>query len=217
MRKQLLLASSVAILLTCPALAQDTAGTTDQTASTEARSPRDVTCREITALDTATVPGVLYFISGFKEGERSVSGMRSSDASGSTTGTDMNQAANAAGSTDTSGTNSTANSSTTETATAPTADTDSAAGTDMAVSDSTAQETTGATPGSSASTGTDASVSGSGSTAMVSSIQGYFDIPIEQTMVACSSEPDSKASDVLERNRGSNGSSGSGEGSGSAQ
>lgn len=215
MTKQLLLATSAAILLATPAFAQDNGADKAQSTEAQVRSPRDVTCREITALDTATVPGVLYFISGFKEGERSGGGMQSSDASVST-GSGSNQTADAAGSANTGSAGSTTATANSGNGTAQSADAGSASGAGSSTAGNTPQETTGATSGASTSadSGSSESDPGASSTARISSIHGYFDIPVEQTMIACNAEPDSKASDVIDRNRGMEGSSG---GSGSAQ
>jgi hypothetical protein len=45
---------------------------------------------------------------------------------------------------------------------------------------------------------------------MVVPIAGYFQIPIEQTVIACADNPDSRVVDVLEQQRSSSGTEGNG-------
>lgn len=211
MTRHLLLATAAVALLATPAAAQNNPGASNsgQTASSGERSARDVTCRELTALDTATVPGVLYFISGYREGERNsaMTGQQSSDSSGG--GSSMNQSADASGSASGSGSGSGGSTTMNQDATGATASGSSGSGSqtgNTTTGSGSADMAANSGSGAAATTGG----TGTGGTAQISALRGYFDIPVEQTMVACRSAPDQRASDVLDQQR-SGGGSGSGQ------
>lgn len=60
--------TAVCTLPAAMALAQGQEGASS--GSMGERSPDQVTCADITAMDTRFVPGVLYYVSGYREGSR---------------------------------------------------------------------------------------------------------------------------------------------------
>lgn len=207
LRTTLYMATAVA-LMAGPAWAQDSGGgssSAQQSANAGGRSASDVTCREITAMDTQTVPGILYFISGYREGERS--GMAGDQQAGAQTSASDPTAASAEGSDgngQTTATGSTSGSADSGGGTSATAGSGSGgsgatSGADMAAAGSGSSNSGPSDSGTSGSAS--AGGSGSGMTPQVSAVRGYFDIPVEQVMVACQAEPESPASDVMDRQR----------------
>ena len=158
------------------------------------RSSDQVTCADITAMDTRLVPGVLYYIAGYQEGSRA--GMA---------GAGGGQAAGGAEST--SGTTSSASGSDTAmSGTDPSSTGGSPANASNGNAASPSSDAAGAaTGGSGATSGEQASASGSGSGGSMNVVRvtGMFEIPVEQVMVVCGQSPDMKASDAVEQNRGS--------------
>lgn len=70
-------AAIASIMATAPGLAQESGAggpAMPGAASGGERAANEITCREIVAMDTATVPGVLYFISGHREGSAGAAG-----------------------------------------------------------------------------------------------------------------------------------------------
>lgn len=203
MNRMLLLASATALFATAiPAAAQEASGT-DQTAGAQ-RGGNDITCREISTMDTATVPGVLYFISGYTAGRDDAmaagSGGTASNATGSgsgdmTSGATAQTGSDATGSASSGSTASSADASATEGAAGETtASTSTTQSSDTSGSTTTADA--GSTTGQAASDGTTANP-------QVGMIRGYFNVPVERVMVACQNAPDSRASDVIRQESGS--------------
>lgn len=138
-------------------------------------TPDRVTCAQISSMDTATVPGILYFISGYSQGQRN---------SGMGTGGDST----AGGTTGTTGTDTTG----TDTTDTDTTDTD-ATGTDTTSSEGQ----TGAAAG----------------TPQIGTITGYFEIPVQELLVACEANPDRPVSEMLDeegQRQGAGGTTGAG-------
>ena len=232
MTKLMIAASGAALLLMAPAaFAQSGAntqpdasattsggsGTDMTTGSGSQRAARDVTCREITALDTETVRGILYFIRGYSEGERSAGqGMQvgAAGGSGSSTSTDMGASTDtAAAGASGSSTTTTGAGASTDTAAAggsgSSTSTDMGTSTDTAAAGGSGSSTStdmGTSTDTAAAAGTDSDMAttgssttaGSGATPQLVAIQGYFDIPVEQTLVACQASPDRTASEVID-------------------
>ncbi len=78
------LASVIAL---APALAQqaDTAASSDQEQGQHqagSSSARDITCAQMNLIDAASIPGILYFVHGFSEADRSSSGASSAEGAG---------------------------------------------------------------------------------------------------------------------------------------
>ena len=212
MTKLMIAASGAALLLMAPAaFAQSGAntqpdasattsggsGTDMTTGSGSQRAARDVTCREITALDTETVRGILYFIRGYSEGERSAGqGMQvgAAGGSGSSTSTDMGASTDTAAA-GASGSSTTTTGAGASTDTAAAGGSGSSTSTDMGTSTDTAAAA--GTDSDMATTGS-STTAGSGATPQLVAIQGYFDIPVEQTLVACQASPDRTASEVID-------------------
>ena len=196
------LSVSTAVLacsLSAGVYAQDNAANSGS--SSAPKSAKDVTCAELSSMDTATVPGVLYFVAGYSEGERSAG---QSGMSGNGQSSDSDSSDSSAGS----------------------------SGSDSSASDSTDTNTNASESSSEAgSSGTDAMQSGdssasatSGANVQIGRLTGYFDIPVQDIVVACESDPDRTISEILtERNTGLGSStsesstSGSSSGSGSSQ
>lgn len=147
--------SKLAIAVLALALVPGAALAKDAGASGTAQSSAlDFDCARLVAMDTKLVPGVLYFISGFSQGQREMSGS-TPDSSSDAAAADSSEA-------DTSG-----SSDTEETSDA--ADTDTAASADNAASD------------------TD-----------IAAISGYFEIPVENLIIACEADPTRMVSDVID-------------------
>lgn len=195
-------------------------GTAPEGAGTMARPAGEVTCAEITAMDTATVPGVLYYISGYRAGQRDagMAGATADAGDGGATGTagesmsaDAGAAAadedTAAAGTDMSTTASTTPDAETggmtdETAGADTdtaaADPGAAGGADASgAPDDTDMAAAGTEQTPSPAAGAGAGSGGAGQM-QLGSIRGYFEIPVEQTLVACRDAPDSRVGDLMD-------------------
>lgn len=213
---------------TSDATAPDTSDTTAAPAATTApsagmqgatRNASDLTCEELSRVDVAMVPGLLYFIAGNEHGKHGNMAAGGMDQSGSASGMDQSGAANSA--TDSSGA-----------ATAPdasaSADTSGASGSDStgtppmtAMEEGSSQpiDTGPASTGTSSSgaASTDSASSGAASTGAASTaagtasggdqmagmntdavpVMGFYPIPIKETIVACGKEPGRKAADVM--------------------
>lgn len=149
-------AAAATISLAGAALAQDSANASASASSSNAKSAADVTCAELSTMDTATVPGVLYFVAGYSEGERTAKQGQQDLTSDSDAATEGSSA---------------------ET------DTSSNGGSQDATPDAT--------------TSTDASSGSNGSQVQIGRMTGYFDIPVEEVVIACEAEPDKRLGDVL--------------------
>ena len=148
--------------------------------SGEGRSASEITCREITVMDTAQVPTVLYYIVGHGSGMEEAgggSGGGSADVAGDASGGDGSGGSGAA-------------SGGTESA----SDTSGGSGDagDMETADASAEDASGSGQG--------------GDGAQIVQIRGFYEIPVEQTLVACGERPDSKAGDVMREQREAEGS-----------
>lgn len=203
------------------------------------REASDVTCRELTGMDTATVPGILYFISGYNAGSQkgmngqamnggqmnagqgagsadnnmaasgnssgSSAATTNADNSSSTAGSATNNAANssdasastAGTTTSTDLTNSGKSGSSGASASADNSDTSNTSASKSSTATDTTSDNSAANGNAGAKTGT------AGGTMRVSALRGYFDIPVEKTVVACRNAPDSRASDVIKQQGGS--------------
>lgn len=183
MKTQLMTATAAAFFLGLgsAAIAQDPATTPGATLS--ASNPSQVTCSELTAMDSNRAEGFLYFIAGYHQAERFGTTTTGMDT-GSAPGTDA--ASTAATGTGTAGTGTTA------TDPAATAGTDTAA-TTLPSDSGAAADTTGAT----AATGT--------AGAEQFSSMGFVDIPVAQIMSACEGEPQARVADLLQRELGQGG------------
>lgn len=145
----------------------------DVTASGTHKAADEVKCHEIVMMDTAVVPGTLYYIAGYHNGNQK--------AMGGETG------ASDASATD----GSTAGASDTDASGGATDDT-AATGTDTGSSDLATDTTdSNATAGSG-----DASMD-------VAQISGFYEIPVEDVLTVCTDEPDRKVSDVVNEKRDS--------------
>lgn len=166
--------ASAALIAGMPALAQN-----DTTGSTGGGSTADqMTCAELTRMDTAVVPGTLYFVAGYSRGQQDSMNLTQQVQSGSS-GTD----------TSTTGT---------DTSTTASGGTD-ATGTGSATSADSSSATSGTDTGSADTAGT---TDTSGGTAQVASLSGYFEIPVESVMTVCGESPDRAVSDVVDEQRG---------------
>jgi hypothetical protein len=196
----------LALVLALPAGAQTSDGSaaTGQDSMGQ-RNADQMTCADIATMDTAVVPGTLYFIAGYQQGRDSGMQEDSADVTGVTgtsatpgaadstgsgsaaTGTTGTGDTTAAGSTGTTGSTDSTGGATSESGTAGSTET---AGT-------TGQGTTGQGSGGSASS--DAS-----GQAQLAAISGFFEIPVEQVMRVCAESPERSVSDVV-REEGSSG------------
>lgn len=160
------------------------------------KSSSDVTCEELSRMDVAMVPGVLYFIAGSEHGMNAAKGSGAMDSSGNSAG--MDQSAASTSGTDTSGT---------ATGSATTS-TDTTAGSDTSASSSSTTMDQGSSTTASGDTGTTGSDTTSGGDQMADMssgavpIMGFYPIPIKETIVACGKEPTRKAADVMKEQHG---------------
>lgn len=160
------------------------------------RGPGDITCRDISVMDMATVPGVLYYIAGYEAGRAG------EGAGGMTAGTEP---AAAEGMTAEADTGTEAEMPAT---TAPDAG-GTAAGLAEGVEES-AEAAPGVAPGETEGGDAAAATGGTAGTgagmdadmAQVVTVQGFFEIPVERTIVACAAAPDAPAREIIEQQRG---------------
>lgn len=184
---------SALALASAPALAQTSTDSTSGSMTSGSMSGQggaDITCAELTAMDTAVVPGTLYYVAGYNRGQQdSMGGMQSGDSmTGGTTGT-------------TSG-------GTAGTGTAGTGTTGTGTSTDSTTSGSTTSGSTTSGSTTSGTTGTGMSDgSGTGGTAQIGRISGFFEIPVEAVMRVCGETPERNVSDVVDEQRGMSGGS----------
>lgn len=190
---------TAAMIAGAPAMAQtDTTGSTASGAETR---PDQITCAQLTQMDTAVVPGTLYFVAGYDRGTSD--SMNLSDPTGTatdlstTTGTDTATSTTGTDSTSTTGTTTDLSTATgTDTATSTTGtDTTSATGTD----------TTASTTGTETASTTGTTGSDTGATPQVGRLSGFFEIPVETIVTACADAPERSVSDVVEEQRGMSG------------
>jgi hypothetical protein len=134
------------------ALAQDAGAS-----GTAQSSALDFDCARLVAMDTEVVPGVLYFISGFSQGQREMSGSTSDSSS------------------------------------------DDAAA-DSSGADASESSDSGETP---ETTNPDAAASADSAAANtdIAAISGYFEIPVENLIIACEADPTRMVSDVIDEER----------------
>ncbi|WP_128291352.1 hypothetical protein [Afifella aestuarii] len=180
-----------------PALAQTSGGSTGTSSGTTTsatsnmgsdKSPSDITCREVTALDRAAVPGVLYYIAGYSAAEKERGG--SMDTSGTSTST--------------SGTTSTSSGMSSDTTTSGSmgADTNTS---DMTSDSNAMSSDTGSMSSDGSSTSSDSATSGMASSQdksghpRVVAMRGFYEVPVERTLIACGETPESRASDVMDK------------------
>jgi len=177
----------LAAALALPAAAQTSgeAGQQEQAAGGQ-RTADQMTCAEIAMMDTAVVPGTLYFIAGYEEGRGTGMGQGSADVS-AVTGTSATPSAT--GGDTGSGTGG-----------------DAAAGTDPGGATGLAGTGTGTTGES--GTG-DAATEGATGGHQVAAISGFFEIPVEQVMEVCAEAPERTVSDVMREQGGDEGAGGS--------
>ncbi|MCQ0970454.1 hypothetical protein MLD63_08465 [Paracoccus sp. TK19116] len=208
---KILSTSALCTLLAGTAFAQST----DTTAGASGeKSPDTVTCAEIIAMDTALIPGALYFITGYGEGHQA-SGASMSDAGAASAGSEAEQ-----GSTDEMNGSSSAGGNAVaetmangvegDTTAATSGSTDTGAGTDQAESDASdaqsaapAAEMADSIEPQSSSEATDGAMSqdasgaASNTQAEVVRITGLYEIPIEEVVTFCGESPDMTAMDAV--------------------
>jgi hypothetical protein len=150
------------------------------------RSAKDLTCAEITAMDTAQVPAVLYYVAGYDQRANENGG----DSGGSAGETSASAGSDGSGS-GSSGSGDQQN--------------------NMMAGDSGS--------GGGQSAGSDSSDTGSGGGASSGSdgnqpqivrVTGFYEIPVERTMVACGQAPKNRVSDVMREQSGQSGSGSAG-------
>jgi len=173
--------TAMACIGAAPAFAVDEAGSTSSTKDSSATSQQtmknagDVTCAEITQLDMLMVPGVLYYVAGHESARDESSGAM-----------DAPKAKSEAGLTDSEAAKS-----------------DSAsAGEDSKAEDADMNSASSTTDSTASEGGETAGVSSAGDQNVVP-IAGFYTIPVEEVMIACSDEPDRRASDVVKEHRDS--------------
>ncbi len=134
--------ATVAMAMAGPTAAQQDQGAHQQQGGE--RDPAEITCMDLSVMDTAMVPGALYYIAGHRAG------------SGETGGG----------------------------------------------SESGGQQADDGSPGQQAA-------GGPGGETQIVRIRGFFEIPIEETIIACAETPDTPVAEVIEEQRaGADGSSG---------
>lgn len=186
---------------------QDQSTSTDQ-ASGQASGQRnadEITCRELTAMDTKTVPGVLYYISGYRAGQQNGS-MGSNSASGTSGTSNANGTSSSGTAAGNAATDNSSSSGTSASGSTDTSKNNAASGSTSGSTGDNANSASSTTASKSATSGK----SGSGATAQISSIRGYFDVPVQRVMVACGKAPDNTVSQTLDTERNNAGSSSTG-------
>ncbi len=169
--------------------AQDQSGGGSQ----QDKSAGDITCAEVTALDTAQVPGMLYYISGYDEGSKG--GQSGSGGSSQNDSSKAGGSASSGASGDTSGTQASGSDS------GDTSSQSGGSGSAGASGGSGDASQSGDSGGANASSG-----SADSSQVNVVRVSGFYEIPIERTMLACGETPDKRAGDVVREQSQSNGS-----------
>ncbi|MBD8065624.1 hypothetical protein IC608_09060 [Devosia sp. PTR5] len=179
-RRTSVLSAAAGMLLASTAIVaaqdQNSAGQSDST-------PDKITCAQISTMDTATVPGVLYFISGYSQGHRA--GLAGEVMNGETT--ELNAGGNDVSSESSSSTSDSASTSDS-----------SSTNSDSATTDGQASGSDSATTGSDSASSSSTDHAAGDSSAQVGKITGYFEIPVEQLILACGQSPDRSVSDLLD-------------------
>lgn len=183
MTKAHLIGATAAILATSTlgSYAQD-GGAGQGGSNQQSNDPLALTCAELRTMDTATVPGVLYFVSGYSAGQQGAAGAGAMSSETGAGGAD-------AGTSDSGGAAQDGSQS-------DTSDSESAStGSDSGGSDMAATEDGNADGGS----------------VEIGRITGYFNIPVEQVTIACDAEPDRPVSELLGEESRRQGASGAGD------
>jgi hypothetical protein len=158
-------------------------------AGAQMANPQDITCAQLTALDTAVVPGILYFLSGYSAGQRGQVGGNAASTTGDvSSATPDGTAGDATQSAEANQTGSATNQQPAQDQDMDTAQAGSATGDDAA--DPT---TTGST--------------GQGNV-QVGRVAGYFEIPLQEIYIACQQNPGSQVSQLLDEESRRQGASG---------
>lgn len=206
-----LAASTLAICLAVPALAQSDSTTMGSTGTTMPMGQKadQVTCAHLSAMDAKAMETTLYYIAGYKRGQTDAldlsgagGGSETSAAGGGTTGTAQTDA-----------TSTETTTAMTEQGNAGTATTGAGSADTTTAMNQGGSDATGALSGSTApdaATGTTAvgqtadSVSATGGAGMSdgTEIDGFFAIPVAQVTVACIDDPAQSVSDVIDQHRG---------------
>jgi len=218
--------TTACLFMATGALAQTSSeqGSTDGTKSADT-----IKCADIITMDTAVVPGVLYFVAGHQEGSKAGMNNAASDgsqtmsdtgtsdtmasdttASGTDSGTSGSATADSSGSlttdttgvgvTDTTGLGATGTTDSGATGTTDTLATGTDTTTDTALDDATTDSAT------TDSTMTDSATAGAtdgsdmGDQMRIMRVAGLYEIPVEEVMTVCNQTPDENVSDVVEQN-----------------
>lgn len=135
------------------------------------KSPDQVKCHEIVTMDTAVVPGTLYYIAGYRHGSDKAGAMEgSTDASASDSGSTA---------TDATGTDTTG---------------DAMDSGDTAQSDMSASDTDSAASD-------DAAAGSDDMQPQIVRVSGFYEIPVEEVMTVCAETPDRNVSDVVDEKK----------------
>ena len=158
-------------------------GQAGQMASAGQRTSDQLTCADIATMDTAVVPGTLYFIAGYQEGR----GMGMGQSEGDAAITGATGTAATAGAADQSGSGQAG----------ATTGTDAGGATGLA-------GTGTATTGQDATGGSDSGATTGGASAQpqIAMVSGFFEIPVEQVMRVCAETPERSVSDVVREEGG---------------
>ena len=176
------LTTTACVMLATTALAQSNS---DQVSNEDARSADTITCADIITMDTAVVPGVLYFVAGFQEGNKA--GMSGSAPDSSDTASDTATTGTAgSGSTDPNASGA----DTTDTGTATTDNTPSTSADGTATTTDTS---------SSASTDGSGTAMDGGDKMRLMRVAGLYEIPVEKIMTVCGDTPDEKIGDIVKQ------------------
>lgn len=177
MTKSILVASLSVLALAgaAPALAQSSSGsTTNDTMKSNANDPRSMTCAQLSAYDTATVPGVLYFLSGVQAGQRmnGGSGAMNNDASSNESAMKSADAGNA---------------------------NDMKADKSSPLKSADASDSSKSNHSNSSNANANAkSSSGQNPALEIGRLSGYFTIPVQQLITACATDPNKNVAQLLD-------------------
>jgi hypothetical protein len=167
----------------------------------DARGAGEITCRELTLIDTATVPGVLHFIAGHRAGMEEMAGMDDAraamdEAGTADAGTERDPATDGAALPGDDAETDAAEEAAETDAAEDAAETDAA---EDAAEPDAADEAAEADAADAAAEAGDADPAADGAT--IVQVRGFFEVPVEQTLIACSADPDARAADVIEEQR----------------
>lgn len=205
--------TTACLMLATTAMAQSDAG---QTNAAGEKTADNITCADIVSMDTAIVPGVLYFVAGYHEGNGSGASDSQADMSQTTSNTETGGAESsdptmsdpgnsdiatynpATSDTASSGSGSSGAADATGSASDTTEAGAASSGTSAAASSGDTATSSDTSQAASAENGADTSTSGDDKM-RVMRVAGLYEIPVEDVLTVCNDSPDDKVGDVVKQ------------------